>query len=583
MKNKILIIGLIFAVLITGITAIILLNENEEILVYINEKETKVASFSDEGETYVSAEDIFSEMNVSLKKNDGKKYIEGQKILEIDEKNNEIKVNGEKSEYDFKNEKGEIMISPYLAGDIIGNEVVINENKIYMIKTKPVSIKFRENNREIQLGYGDDMFAPSSYEYNHTLSKMSLGMAVAAFSSKEADKYWGDNGDFGRDSNIISLYNNMGFENVKTYNYDKSLNDATDKVAFAIGEKTVKLSDKEYRLIALAIRGGAYGNEWVSNFNLGDGKNHTGFDIASEEVVENFKAYTGNNTKNTKLWVTGYSRGAAVANITAAKLEEYLGGENIFAYTFATPNVTMDNERNSDKFRYIYNVISNNDLVPLVAPSQWGYGRYGRDVSFPMMAEYNEQEGKAVADKIGKIYESISPNGTFDILKIENSNQSEQIQTTVQSIVTALKSKENYNRGISPIMMDFIRVGNTKKKDERGKWQWMTPEEGVSYVFKQEGEIILSKAEKDGFLNRAENAFGEIGAKLKAFGAVCIKNGRDPYKVITEEIGVGNLITMASVFTEGSSETGTIAKAHYPESYIAAMLGILNPGMLNIK
>ncbi len=583
MWKKFIVLIVIFAVIASGITAFIYFYKNDEISVFMQNKEAKVTAFSDDGKTYISAEDIFDEAKVDYEEKNGKIRAKGRKTLEIDKRNNAAYVNGEKTAYGFKTEKGEIMISPYLAGEIIGTEVALEKDKIYLVDTVPVKVKFRENNREIEFNYSDSMFALSSFEYNHPLAKMSLGASVAAFSSKESDKFWGDKGNFNRDANIISLLKEMGFTNIKTYNYDKSLNDIADSCAFALGEKEAVLDGKKQKIVGIFVRGGAYGNEWVSNFNLDTTEEHQGFSLSAEEIVKTAKSYIGDNPKNTKLWISGFSRGAGIANLTAAKLKDYIGGKNIYAYTFATPNTTSNENRNDKQFGYIFNVISENDLVPLIPPSQWGYGRYGRDVKFPSLLDYSSDAAIKEDIKIGEIYKSISDAGTLSLSEIENSNQSNQVKATVSSIVAALSGRENYVSGISPIMRDFIQIKNTKKKDEKGRWKWVTTKEGINLIFKNEGEKILANAEKDGFLVSAEKSLGEIGQQIKAFGAVCIKNGREPYKVITEEIGVGNLITVASVFVPGAGDTATIAKAHYPETYMAMLLGLSDPDMLKLS
>lgn len=583
MKKKLIIGIAVLIVLACAVLAVILLNRNEKTMLYLGDKEVAVASYKEEDETYISAKDVFREADVAYEVTDNGIRATGSKTLEINTEDGAVKISGENAPYTYKAAKGEIMISPYLAGEIIGGEVAAMNDKIYIIETEPVFVTFRENNRQIEFGYSDNMFAPSSYEYNHALAKMSLGAAVAAFSAKEGDKHWGEDGNFSRDKNIITLYKDMGFENIKTYNYDKSLNSKEDKVAFAIGEKTIKLPDGEYRVIAVSIRGGAYGNEWVSNFNLGSGENHLGFDKAAEEVKEAVIGYAGENRKNTKLWLNGYSRGAAVANLASAKLGDSFDKEHIYAYTFATPKGTAREDKNDDKYGYIFNIISDNDLVPLVAPTQWGYGRFGRDVKFPDLSEYDAAAAEKESKRIGEIYQAISSAGELNLMEIENSNQSNQVKTTVESLCIALDTKENYVKGIAPIMMEFIECGNTKVKDAKGRWQWVSAGEGIKYKFKEEGKNLLLKAEKDGFIKSVQSRLGEIGEQVKAFGAICIKNGRDPYTVITEEIGVTNLITVASIFAPVTGNAGTISKVHYPESYMAMMLGISNPQMLRIE
>ena len=60
-------------------------------------------------------------------------------------------------------------------------------------------------------------------------------------------------------------------------------------------------------------------------------------------------------------------------------------------------------------------------------------------------------------------------------------------------------------------------------------------------------------------------------------------HNKNPYKVIVEEIGIGNLATIASVFSPSGSDAATIAIAHYPESYMAQMLGTFNPSIMTSK
>ena len=82
-------------------------------------------------------------------------------------------------------------------------------------------------------------------------------------------------------------------------------------------------SDK-YELIVIAVRGGGYEKEWAGNFAItGQDDHHDGFDIASSKVKTALFMYM-NNQKifgNVKIWITGYSRAAAVANLVAADLD----------------------------------------------------------------------------------------------------------------------------------------------------------------------------------------------------------------------------------------------------------------------
>lgn len=576
MKRKLILILIIAAVLAAGVIFAMIMRKSEKKLLHIDGKEISVKVMEEDGETYISAEDAFCGAQIEYEEAKGKITVKGEKTLEIDTAQNNVKVSGEEVDFEYKTNNGTVMISPYLAGEVVGGEVIESENEIYIIKTEPVFVTFRENGKQIEFEYSDKLFEPSAYEYNHALAKISLGAAVAAFSSKEADKFWGDDGDFGRDVNIKKLYEDMGFSNIKTYNYDKSLNDTSDKAAFAIAQKKIRLSGKEYRIVALSVRGGAYGNEWVSNFNLGTGDYHEGFSQAANEVKAAVLDYVGSDLKDTKLWITGFSRGAAVANLAAARLYQSFDKGNIYAYTFATPKGTAKTDKKDEKYGYIYNIISENDLIPLVAPSKWGFGRYGNDISLPTLSKLSEDEAKKANQRIFELYQSISQSGEFNLSEIENSNQSKQVLTTVESICKAVKSRENYASDIAPILMDFIECSNTKIKNKNGNWKWVSAKTGIKHKFSKSGEEMLEAAQNNSFLRGVEAQFGDMGEAVTAFGAICIKYGKNPQTVITEEIGVANFITIASIFDTSSTISGTIARAHYPESYIATLLGFPN-------
>ena len=111
---------------------------------------------------------------------------------------------------------------------------------------------------------------------------------------------------------------------------------------------------KEYNLIAVGMRSSNYKNEWYSNFKMGPSGDHQGFVEAStiaynhvksfyETHKSDFKASATDPDLPTKFWVTGYSRGAACANMLGGRLTDEAATtfnttrDNIYVYTFATP------------------------------------------------------------------------------------------------------------------------------------------------------------------------------------------------------------------------------------------------------
>lgn len=94
-----------------------------------------------------------------------------------------------------------------------------------------------------------------------------------------------------------------------------------------------------------------------------------------------------------KILITGHSRGAAVANLLGAKIDDNslknsnfsvsISNKDVFVYTFATPNTTSIKERDDQKYNNIYNIVNPEDFVTKVMPSKWGYGRYGKSYVLP--------------------------------------------------------------------------------------------------------------------------------------------------------------------------------------------------------
>ena len=151
--------------------------------------------------------------------------------------------------------------------------------------------------------------------------------------------------------------------------------------------------DGPITLVFVGVRG-SYGFEWLTNFNLGEGPDHDGYREAEAELARALTAYVGElgaDPARTRVLVTGHSRGGAVANLLAARLNE-LGRtsqalarpEGVFAYTFASPAVS----RKAVEGRYgnIFNVVSASDVVPRLPLASWGYGRHGVTVSIPWAA-----------------------------------------------------------------------------------------------------------------------------------------------------------------------------------------------------
>ncbi len=250
--------------------------------------------------------------------------------------------------------------------------------------------------------YNDLMFYSfdETYRYQPLLATASLCLALSAFSNQE-NLAWNSElpaQDHRRAYNVERLYETLGYTNAEYVNYNTVLTDTSDKVAFSMAMKHIDDGEGHTdTVIAVPLRGGGYGGEWGSNFNLtmdGYHGNHVGFQRAADGVRSALADYLtklkteGKIKGEVKLWFTGYSRASATANLLAHDVSALssLGGvpiqrKNVYAYTFATPAGAKIVGKNVDD--NIFNIVSPVDLVPRVAPAAWGYGRYGITLVLP--------------------------------------------------------------------------------------------------------------------------------------------------------------------------------------------------------
>ena len=227
--------------------------------------------------------------------------------------------------------------------------------------------------------------------FNHSLATASLCLALSAFGSNE-----GGNKDYSQKyKNVKDLFEKLNFNNFQANEwYEKK--PQSDSIGVAAASKNLVVDDKDYTLVALAVRGGGYESEWAGNFTIGRTGEHYGFSKAKEQVLDFLRHYIANNhiTGEIKLWLTGYSRAAATANMVAGAIDngENLGDvtlekENLYAYCFETPRgVLISAASDVKKYYNIYNIINKNDPVPLVAMQALkpeGFTRYGVDYILP--------------------------------------------------------------------------------------------------------------------------------------------------------------------------------------------------------
>ena len=247
-------------------------------------------------------------------------------------------------------------------------------------------LSFQSDDFTFDTYYNDSYFRLDNKEVHEEIALASHAMALATFHGGE---------DYTTHADYLKqLWEDEKFSNV--YISDSFyIKPETDSIAFGIASKPID----DFTLIAIAVRGGNYDAEWTSNFTIGKEGNSQGFDEASNKVVDSFDKYIASNkiTGHIKVWVSGYSRAAITSNMTAGKILNRTTNntfnnniynytsDDVYAYCFEPPMgvaISLEEAR-GELYHGIHNFLNYNDFVPLVAPYEWGFTRYGTDHYYP--------------------------------------------------------------------------------------------------------------------------------------------------------------------------------------------------------
>lgn len=250
--------------------------------------------------------------------------------------------------------------------------------------TEPVpekkSVKVRvpaitTSNYYIDINYDDDYFDQKSNVFTDELNLLSFGASCVTDAKAEANAF----------------FSTMGYDNFFASGYDAI---TKDSIGYILAHKAFE----NYDVIAVAIRGHNYGKEWINNFTVGKEGNHNGFDAKANEIYDKLAEYVSSfGNKTIKLWIDGYSRGGAVANVLASKLlkerdEIKVEKDNIFVYTYEAPRALT--KENAVKYDNVFNMVNDMDFIPRLLPEEYGLFRCGIDINI----EKDKDVDKAVKD-----------------------------------------------------------------------------------------------------------------------------------------------------------------------------------------
>ena len=329
--------------------------------------------------------------------------------------------------------------------------------------------------------YDDSYFNVPSTTLSKELTSASICLALSGFSVVRGN-------DYSMSPKYANeLLTNLGFTNFKS-NEDGKSRPTDSSFGVYMGMKEIG----DYTLIAVTTRGSNYGWEWASNLTVGkDGDFATGFYDASTICIDSIKSYIKeNNIKGKiKIWATGYSRSAAVVNLSIGRIDEaltknnYILGEDvlytiddIYAYTYEAPRgrvaTVVDNkiiEKGQD-YSNIHNFVNPNDFITYYMFREYGFVRYGVDHYLPTTVTSVDYSNHATIIKdIIKKYslDKCASEYIIDDFKYDDSSSSYKkynwtlglfAQTFFDELSIGIGSRENFSDNTNDFFNEFFSL-----------------------------------------------------------------------------------------------------------------------------
>lgn len=313
------------------------------------------------------------------------------------------------------------------------------ESTTYTLKflTSPA---YGSNEYPYTIDLNKEEFTKSPQEFSPQIARTAMILSTAAYNS---------------DVTIDNL-ETLGFSWNAKFNYS----DEYDENAIGLVMSSQQVGDTT--IMAIVMRG-TYGKEWYSNFDIGEDikttLTHAGFNKAKEFALEKIKMYMVNygiDKNHTKFLVTGHSRGAAVANLTAAALIDKYSEENVYAYTFATPNTTTNTDALNKKYSGIFNFVNPQDFIAYIPLESWGFTKYGTTITFP--TEESDQNYKHKLKAASDYYEQYNRE---PLLTFENEDALNKFLNAAHEMSPTIDDYYNKKHEISGLNLSLFEYMNS--------------------------------------------------------------------------------------------------------------------------
>ena len=478
---------------------------------------------------------------------------------------------------------------------------VITGNVTFVSSADAMGLRENAVAQKASFRYSDAWFAAPATEYNHALARISLALQQSSWTAPQASNADNENspkldvtGRTRAAAYVHKLYQDIGFKPLRYAYYETPLSDESDKAAWSMAEKWLTLNGERCVLLAVTVRGGNYGAEWVSNGNVGDTGAHAGFENIAKDILPLVEKQIDSYAKNVtvKLWLNGYSRSGAVTNLMAGALgrdiaagKSRLKKDNLFCYNFAVPLCTKDKQANEAMFSNIFNIINPVDVIMIAPFRGWGFKRYGIEKFLAFLEEGPEFD--KLNAQYAKLFQGLGEKEfTVHLATWEQFKVLYLIHALVPAFMDSTAGLMGFQEGMQNLIRSFFVKGTLVPDVTDGNWQGVY--EGIfgendplwRPVYLACSALVLPVNAPAALLGNGPDTIDPallslILCALERVGAALAKRPPNPLHIIASLPGVVVSIARYAAAKSDSDEpqgfTDNIRVAHSPESYRVLM------------
>ena len=345
------------------------------------------------------------------------------------------------------------------------------------------------------IGYSDDYFDEASPGNHPELRAVSYALALAGYEN-QADGY--PSTSTTTNPKLTNFLDQLGFSDYQFW--DESSEEDGHSMGTTIGHKTLSTGQD---LIVVAPRNYNYMTEWLSNFNVGTSGDHAGFSESANLMVDRFNQYLANHDfSNYKVWVVGYSRGGAVVDLFAKKInasiDNYeMASDDFYVYTFGAPRASAT----ETKYANIHDVKDGNDLLlGYVFPELWGFYNTGTyeeihpaDLEMPAaMVDISDLADSSRALNLLSSNEGI-------VAKVGTINGQTFMDAWLEFVTTSGLTREYFDAEVKPPLSALMKIYQTRTLD--------TQSEILNFI-KDTGGGVAGKVATNAFADLMTGGYG---------------------------------------------------------------------------